>query len=96
LSEAQITWAISNYYKDKEEDFEKYKIICRFTNPKAAYEIWDKPKEVVEEISDEFLQEIRKHTKSNLDDSSLRQRLLNPEQYGPELDDGSLDTIERV
>jgi len=94
LSEAQITWAVMNHYKDQEEDLEKYKLICRFTNPEAASKLFDAPKASLEdEISEEFLNEIQKHSKHKLSKANLRQSLLNPESL-PET--GSIDTIERI
>lgn len=96
LSEAQITWAIFNHFKDQEEDLEKYKLICRFTNPEAAQKLFDKNYVSPEnEISPEFLEEIRKHSKSDIDDSTLRKFLIDPENTLPESDD-HLDTIEAV
>jgi hypothetical protein len=88
-------WAIANYYKDQEEDFEKYKILCRFINPEAAKEFWDD--EVVDDtkgVSDEeaFFEELRKHTKDPITTEELKDRVMNPEKYDQE----SLDTIERV
>ena len=95
LSEAQITWAIFNHFKDQEEDLEKYKLICRFTNPEAAKKAFDDKGSVPEEISQEFLDEIKKHSKYNLDDETLRQRLSDPENTLLE-SNNHLDTIEAV
>jgi len=96
LSEAQITWAVINHYKDQEEDLEKYKLICRFTNPEAAQKLFDKDYISPEEqISKEFLDEIRKHSKSDLDDDTLRKSLTNPQSHLLESND-HLDTIKAV
>lgn len=96
LSEAQITWAILNHFKDQEEDLEKYKLICRFTNPEAAQKLFDKNYVSPEDqITQEFLDEIRKHSDSKVDDSTLRKFLADPENTLPESSD-HLDTIEVV
>ena len=88
-------WAIANYYKDQDEDFEKYKIVCRFINFKAASEMWDE--KVIDDksgVSDDaaFWEEVQKHTKSNLSAEELKQRMENPEKY----DISNLDSIEVV
>lgn len=95
LSEAQITWAIINYYKDQDEDLEKYKLICRFTNPEAARKLFDQKPDNVE-IPEEFLDEIMKHTKSNIDRNTLRTSIGNPENNLSESTVYNIDTIEKV
>ncbi len=85
-------WAITNYYRDQQDDLEKYKMICRFVNPEAAKEVWDKETStdstaIAEEA--DFLSAIRQHTKENISDVELSDRIFNPEKY-------DVDTIERV
>lgn len=97
LSEAQVMWAIANYYKDQEEDLEKFKLICRFINPKAAAEIWDVKtvsEAVPDENNDEIWKEILSHTKSGITVSDLKKRINNPEEYVDP--DENLDKIEVV
>ena len=88
-------WAIANYYKDQDEDFEKYKIICRFINPKAASELWDE--KIIDDtvgVSDDavFWEEVKKHTKNPITTEELKVRIMNPEQYDAE----NLDSIEVI
>jgi hypothetical protein len=91
-------WAIANYYKDQEEELEKYKLICRFINPNAAHEIFDggtAKKETIERsnVNEEaVLAEIMKHTKTKLSAAELKDRIYNPEEY----DISKVDSIERV
>lgn len=97
LSEAQVTWAIANYYKDQEEDIEKYKLLCRFINPEAAANIWDKKPvsdTVQEEENDAVWKEILSHSKSGLSVSELKKRINNPDDYVEP--DENLDKIEVV
>lgn len=85
-------WAIANYYRDQQDDLEKYKLICRFVNPEAARAIWDKTDfeetSATAEYSD-FLSTIRQHTKEKISDGELSDRIANPDKY-------DVDTIERV
>ncbi len=84
-------WAIANYYKDQDEDFEKYKIICRFINFKAASELWDeKVPDDTGGVSDDstFWEEVKKHTKKNISTEELKDRIMNPEQYDVENQNG--------
>lgn len=80
-----------NYYKDQQDDLEKYKLICRFVNPEAARSMWDKSEPANESamFEDEFLSEIRQHTTETKDNATLLEKLQNP------IDD-DFDTIERV
>jgi hypothetical protein len=90
-------WAIANYYKDQEEDLEKFKLICRFINPQAAAEIWDEKtvsEAVSDENNDEIWKEILAHSKSGISPSELKKRVQHPEEYSKPEDD--LDTIEVV
>jgi len=90
-------WAIANYYKDQEEDLEKYKLICRFINPQAAAEIWDKKPisdTVSEKNNDEIFKEILAHSKSGISVSELQKRVQNPEEYVEP--DENLDRIEVI
>ena len=95
LSEAQITWAILNHYKDQDEDLEKYKLICRFTNPEAAKKLFDQKPDNID-ISDEFLEEIMKHSKSNPNKDTLREGISNPEANLTEHQNSNLDSITRI
>lgn len=85
-------WAINNYYRDQNDDLEKYKLICRFVNPSAARDIWDSTSDSDTQSSmleSDFLAEIRKHTKEPIDDSLLSDKIHNPTEH-------DYDTIERV
>ena len=94
LSTPQLAWILSNYYKDKEEDFEKLKWVLYFINPEAAEKIFD-PKEKVTTTSDDeaFLKEVQEHTSSKL---SLKDLDLAFEKRKPIPEPEELDTIERV
>ena len=76
---------------------EKFKLICRFINPKAAAEIWDE-KPVSEAVpdaqNDAAWQEILSHTKSGISVEELKRRIENPEEYVEPSD--TLDRIEVV
>lgn len=87
-------WAIANYYKDQDQDLEKYKLICRFVNPEAARHIWDADQLAEAESSSDsdyrdFLSQIKKHTKEDISEADLASRIANPEEY-------DVDKIERV
>lgn len=83
-----------NYYKDQEEDLEKYKLICKFVNPEAAQDAWGTNKPKNSDTSgftpeDDLINIIAKNR--NIDPTELKDRINNPTDY-----DDTLDTIERV
>jgi hypothetical protein len=92
-----VTWVLSNYHKDKDEDFEQFKLLCTVINPEAAnilFHLGGKKKESeIEEshvTNDLFLEEVRKHAADDVSTEELQARIADPERYS------DLDTIEVV
>lgn len=80
-----------NHYKDEEEDFEKTKILCRFLNPAAAAEIWDKKKTQRTESTESLLfDQMAKDLKNRYSPEELQAIMKDPKHYA------ELDVIERA
>lgn len=92
LSPAQHTWILTNHFKDQEEEFENTtKVICRFVNPIAASNIWDK-KDVEMTVSskDVLFEQMSKDLKGKYSPEELEAIMQDPKHYA------SLDVIEKV
>ncbi len=95
LSTPQFTWILSNHYKDREEEFEKLKILCRFINPDIARKVFDREIGEIESESDEdeFMKEVREHSSKDITTKDVK-NAFEPGYKGIAIQD--LDTIERV
>lgn len=75
-----------NHYKDEEEDFEKTKLLCRFLNPAAAVEIFDKRKvERTESTESMMYEQMAKDLKHRYSPEELQAIMKDPKHYA-ELD----------
>jgi len=69
-----MTWILANHFKDEEVEWKKLQLLCRFINPEAARQIFDKETidPIIEMTEDEFLQEINAHTTEKIDNKTLQ------------------------
>ena len=78
-----------NHYKDVDEAFEETKLLCRFLNPTAAAEIFDKltDRKIVRTESTESLmyEQMSKDLKSRYTPEELQAIMKDPKHYA-ELD----------
>lgn len=89
-----MTWILYNHFKDKEEEFENTKLICKFLNPHAADKIFDKKGEQEVAVPDDaFLKEVQENASERITTEDLTSRL---EKVGEPDDSDDLDVIERV
>lgn len=79
-----------NHFKDQEEDFEKFKMLCRFMNPDAAAIIFDKKEVIKTESTENMFEEMSKDLKGKYTPEELQAMLEDPEHYQ------TLDKIERA
>lgn len=80
-----------NYFRDEEEDFRKIQTLCRFINPKAASEIWDKKEDApIESVSNTFLDDVQKDLKGKYSKEELQAIFTDPQHYS------ELNKIEKV
>jgi hypothetical protein len=75
-----------NHFKDKEEEFENTKWICRFLNPVAAEEVFDGKKVVVTTSTKDILfDQMSKDLKGKYTPEELEAIMKDPKHYA-ELD----------
>ena len=81
-----------NHFKDEEEDFEKTKLLCRFMNPAAAAEFWDKKDHVDMTVSTEdvLFKQMSKDLKGKYTPEELQAIMNDPKHYS------ELDVIEKI
>lgn len=80
-----------NHYKDKEEEFENTKVLCRFLNPAAAAAIWDKKNaEVTVSTESTLFEQMSNDLKGKYTPEELEAIMKDPKHYS------ELDRIEKV
>lgn len=84
-------WVLMNHFKDEEEDWKKQELLCRFINPTAAAEFFDK-KDVAKTISTEdvLFDQMSKDLKGRYTPAELAEIMKNPKHYS------ELDRIEKA
>lgn len=71
-----------NHFKDVEEDFEVTKLLCRFVNPMAASEVFDKKKiEVTTSTDDLFYKQMSEDLKGRYTPEELEAIMKDPKHY---------------
>lgn len=71
-----------NHYEDEKEEFEKTKLLCRFLNPMAAAEIFDKKKVVhTESTKSTMFEEMSKNMKHKYTPEELEAIMKDPKHY---------------
>jgi hypothetical protein len=91
LTQPQIYWVLINYYKDQEEELEKWKMLCRFVNPAVAHKVFDQVEETTVTNMDSLLEEINKHSSKPITREELESGLSH--EPGEPLD---ITPIEKV
>lgn len=80
-----------NHFKDKEEEFENTKWICRFLNATVAEEVFDGKKVVVTTSTKDILfDQMSKDLKNKYTPEELEDIMNNPKRYS------EYDRIEKV
>jgi hypothetical protein len=80
-----------NYLKDEEDDFEKTKLLCRFLNPIAAAQLFDKQKvEITVSTESVLYDQMSKDLKSKYTPQELEAIMKDPKHYA------GLDVIEKA
>jgi hypothetical protein len=80
-----------NHYRDKEEEFESTKLLCRFLNPTAAETVFDgKSVEKTVSTKDVLFDQMSKDLKGKYTPAELEAILQDPKHYS------ELDVIKKV
>ena len=79
-----------NHFRDQEEDFEQFKMLCRFMNPDAAAIVFDKKEVIKTESTQNIFEDMSKDLKGKYSPDELANILEDPEHYQ------NLDKIERA
>ena len=82
---------MTNHFKDQEEEFESTKILCRFLNPAAAKDIWDKKDtETTTSTKDTMFDAMAKDLKGKYTPEELQAMMDDPKRYA------GYDVIEKA
>jgi hypothetical protein len=79
-----------NYYKDEEEEFDKTKLLCRFMNPIAASDLFDRKVEVTTSTKDVLFDQMSKDLKGKYTPQELEEIMKDPKHFA------ELDVIEKA
>jgi hypothetical protein len=84
-------WVLINHFRDEEEDWKKQELLCRFLNPSAASELFDKKDiEKTESTEDYMLEQVSKDLKGKFTPQELAEIFKDPKHFS------ELDRIEKV
>jgi hypothetical protein len=84
-------WILMNHFKDEEEEWKKQELLCRFINPTAASEFFDKKNvETTVSTEDVIFTQISQDLKGRYTAEELAEIMKDPKHYS------ELDRIEKA
>lgn len=83
-------WVLMNHFRDEEEDWKKQELLCRFINPSAASEVFDKKTEKTESTEDVLFSQMAQDLKGKYTAEELAAIMADPKHHS------ELDKIEKV